>query len=73
MVSQSWRVAQILSRVVAACPAIRRTLHIDHRLPSPSTTARLVSAGVDREVRAWEKASDHAPTWIVIAEGAQSR
>jgi exodeoxyribonuclease-3 len=30
--------------------------------------ARLVSAGVDREVRGWEKASDHAPTWIVIED-----
>src|SRR6266852_1684510 len=48
-------------------------LRIDHLLLSPSAAARLVSAGVDREVRGWEKASDHAPTWIVIAEGAQSR
>jgi exodeoxyribonuclease-3 len=29
---------------------------------------RLLSAGVDRDVRGWEKASDHAPTWIVIAD-----
>lgn len=48
-------------------------LRIDHLLLSPSAAARLVSAGVDREVRGWEKASDHAPTWIVIAEGPQSR
>jgi exodeoxyribonuclease-3 len=37
-------------------------------LLSPSAAPRLVSAGVDREVRGWEKASDHAPTWIVIGD-----
>ena len=42
-------------------------LRIDHLLLSPSISGRLVSAGVDREVRGWEKASDHAPTWITIA------
>jgi exodeoxyribonuclease-3 len=44
-------------------------LRIDHLLLSPSAAPRLVSAGVDREVRGWEKASDHAPTWIMIADG----
>jgi exodeoxyribonuclease-3 len=48
-------------------------LRIDHLLLSPSAAARLVSAGVDREVRGWERASDHGPTWIVIADGAQSQ
>jgi hypothetical protein len=48
-------------------------LCIDHLLLSPSAAARLVSAGVDREVRGWERASDHGPTWIVIGNGAQSR
>ena len=43
-------------------------LHIDHLLLSPSASARLVSAGVDREVRGWEKASDHTPTWIVLED-----
>ncbi len=43
-------------------------LRIDHLLLSPSISGRLVSAGVDREVRGWEKASDHAPTWITIDE-----
>jgi exodeoxyribonuclease-3 len=42
-------------------------LRIDHLLLSPSVAPRLVSAGVDREVRGWEKASDHAPTWVEIA------
>ena len=43
-------------------------LRIDHLLLSPSASTRLVKAGVDREVRGWEKASDHAPTWVVIAD-----
>ena len=42
-------------------------LRIDHLLLSPSIAPRLISAGVDREVRGWPKASDHAPTWIEIA------
>jgi exodeoxyribonuclease III len=29
---------------------------------------RIRGAGVDRHVRGWEKASDHAPTWLEIAE-----
>src|ERR1700760_461233 len=42
-------------------------LRIDHLLLSPSIADRMVSAGVDRDVRGWEKASDHAPTWVEIA------
>jgi exodeoxyribonuclease III len=41
-------------------------LRIDHLLLSPSLANRLVAAEVDREVRAWEKTSDHAPTWIEL-------
>ena len=41
-------------------------LRIDHLLLSPSITERLVMADVDREVRGWERASDHAPTWIEL-------
>ena len=41
-------------------------LRIDHLLLSPALVARLSAAGVDRHVRGWEKASDHAPTWIVL-------
>jgi exodeoxyribonuclease-3 len=44
-------------------------LRIDHLLLSPQVAGRLVAAGVDREVRGWEKASDHAPTWIELADG----
>lgn len=45
-------------------------LRIDHLLLSPSAASRLVGAGVDREVRGWQKASDHAPTWVEIADVA---
>jgi exodeoxyribonuclease III len=45
-----------------------RGLRIDHLLLSPSLAARLSGAGVDREVRGWDKASDHAPTWVQIAD-----
>jgi exodeoxyribonuclease III len=37
-------------------------LRIDHLLLNPAVRGRLVAAGVDREVRGWERASDHAPT-----------
>jgi exodeoxyribonuclease III len=43
-------------------------LRIDHLLLSPELAPRLVAGGVDREVREWEKTSDHAPTWIELAE-----
>jgi exodeoxyribonuclease-3 len=41
-------------------------LRIDHLLLSPSLADRLLDAGVDRNVRGWEKASDHAPTWVSL-------
>jgi exodeoxyribonuclease-3 len=44
-------------------------LRIDHLLLSPSIARRLVDAGVDRAVRGWEKASDHAPTWVTLSDG----
>jgi len=44
-------------------------LRLDHLLLSPSIAHRLVSADVDRDVRGWEKASDHAPTWIELSDG----
>ena len=43
-------------------------LRIDHLLLSPAVQTRLVAAGVDREVRAKEKTSDHAPTWIELRD-----
>jgi exodeoxyribonuclease-3 len=41
-------------------------LRIDHLLLNPRAAPRLADAGVDRWVRGLEKASDHAPTWIVL-------
>jgi exodeoxyribonuclease-3 len=41
-------------------------LRIDHLLLSPDLAPRLRAAGVDRWVRALEKPSDHAPTWIEL-------
>lgn len=41
-------------------------LRIDHFLLSPQVEKRLVSAGVDKHVRGWEKTSDHAPVWIEL-------
>lgn len=41
-------------------------LRIDHFLLNSAATARLKSAGVDRDVRGWEKSSDHAPVWITL-------
>lgn len=43
-------------------------LRLDHLLLSEVLKARLVSAGVDREVRGEENASDHAPAWIVLKD-----
>ncbi len=39
---------------------------IDHLLLSPEAADRLVSAGVDKEYRGREKASDHAPVWVEL-------
>jgi exodeoxyribonuclease-3 len=41
-------------------------LRIDHFLLSPQIQDRLVAAGVDTNVRGWEKSSDHAPVWIEL-------
>lgn len=43
-------------------------LRIDHLLLSASLAARLTAAAVDREIRAGERASDHAPVWITLAD-----
>ena len=42
-------------------------LRIDHLLLNAPAASRLVGAGVDRHVRARDKPSDHAPTWIVLS------
>ncbi|WP_379548650.1 exodeoxyribonuclease III [Qipengyuania sp. DSG2-2] len=41
---------------------------IDHCLLSPELADRLISAGVDKEHRGREKASDHAPVWVELAD-----
>ncbi len=43
-------------------------LRIDHFLLSPQLVDRLKAAGVNREVRGWEKSSDHGPVWIELAD-----
>jgi exodeoxyribonuclease III len=44
-------------------------LRIDHLLLNPAAAERLTAAGVDRDVRGWEKTSDHAPTWVELRGG----
>jgi exodeoxyribonuclease III len=39
-------------------------LRIDHLMLNAVVLPRLRAAGVDRHVRGWEKASDHAPVWV---------
>jgi exodeoxyribonuclease-3 len=41
-------------------------LRLDHLLLSSSLAAKLKTAGVDRDVRGREGASDHAPAWVVL-------
>ena len=39
---------------------------IDHLLLSPLAADRFTGAGVDKDYRGREKASDHAPTWVSL-------
>ena len=48
-------------------------IRIDHLLLSSEATQQLESAGVDREVRGRESASDHAPTWVKLAGPKEKR
>ncbi|MEA3001057.1 MAG: exodeoxyribonuclease [Sphingomonadales bacterium] len=41
-------------------------IRIDHLLLNPQAAGTLVVAGVDRQARAQQGASDHAPTWIEL-------
>ena len=41
-------------------------LRLDHLLLSPNLRDRLTDAGVDRDVRGLEGASDHAPVWMEL-------
>lgn len=48
-------------------------LRIDHLLLSPALAGDLAAAGVDRAVRGWDRASDHAPAWIELAAAPRKR
>jgi len=43
-------------------------LRIDHFLLSPQLKEKLSAAGVHKQVRGWEKTSDHAPVWIELED-----
>lgn len=45
-------------------------LRLDHVLLNAKAAKRLTDAGVDREVRGLEGASDHAPAWIILRDAA---
>ena len=44
----------------------KRGLRIDHLLVSEQLRSAVVNAGVDYDIRAMEKPSDHAPAWIEL-------
>ncbi|PZQ50317.1 MAG: exodeoxyribonuclease III [Rhodovulum sulfidophilum] len=48
-------------------------MRLDHLLLSPELAPRLRDAGVDRDVRGRENASDHAPVWITLGPGRRRR
>ena len=63
-------------------PSVRLTQHrlardaglrIDHFLLSPQVAKRLKAAGVDRDVRGWDHASDHARRVWVELKGERKR
>jgi len=39
-------------------------IRIDHLLLSPQAADRLVTAGIDKHVRSWERPSDHVPVYV---------
>ena len=41
-------------------------IRIDHILASPQAADRLVTAGIDKFTRGWEKPSDHVPVWVEL-------
>ncbi|GFO82596.1 MAG: exodeoxyribonuclease III [Methyloceanibacter sp.] len=45
-------------------------LRLDHLLLNAKAAKLLTDAGVDREVRGVEGASDHAPAWIILRDAA---
>jgi exodeoxyribonuclease-3 len=47
-------------------------LRIDHLLLSAQAAKRLVDAGVDRDIRGQDGASDHAPAWVVLRDSPKT-
>lgn len=43
-------------------------IRIDHFLVSPQLKDRIGMVGVNKDVRSWEKTSDHAPVWIELVD-----
>jgi exodeoxyribonuclease-3 len=43
-------------------------LRLDHILLSKKLTRNLTEAGIDRQVRGWDEASDHAPVWVNLKD-----
>lgn len=43
-------------------------LRLDHFLLNKDVAARLADGAVDKQVRGWKGASDHAPVWIELAD-----
>jgi exodeoxyribonuclease-3 len=48
-----------------------RGLRIDHLLLSPRAADRIMTAGIDKHVRSWEKPSDHVPVYVDLALNAR--
>ena len=48
-------------------------LRLDYLLLSPVLAERLIDAGVDRDIRGQENASDHAPAWAILKGASKSR
>ena len=48
-------------------------LRLDHILLSSALTERLQDAGVDRQTRGMEGASDHAPVWVKLRDAPNRR
>jgi exodeoxyribonuclease-3 len=48
-------------------------IRIDHFLLNAKAAKQLKAAGVDRDVRGWEKTSDHAPVWVELASEPKRR
>jgi len=46
-------------------------LRLDHLLLSPEAAKLLVDAGVDKDVRGKDGASDHAPAWVMLKDRAK--